>query len=142
MLFPIAGVLLNHWKCGSHKDARATRIRAHSPLSLSLLSHLVCHSAKELLDGITARALIQQYPEKFAVKGSRFWLVQPKIGITGASNLDTLLNGPYLEVKPGDGAVQYDFIALSGPVSPSQPDNGLNVVLSECKSVESVFDGC
>jgi len=92
------------------------------------------------LDGITARALIQQYPEKFAVKGSRFWLVQPKIGITGASNLDTLLNGPYLEVKPGDGAVQYDFIALSGPVSPSQPDNGLNVVL-KAPRLNSIREG-
>ncbi|RLT97003.1 PqiB family protein [Ketobacter sp.] len=81
------------------------------------------------LSGVTAHAFLRQYPQQFAVQGSRFWLVQPKIGITGASNLDTLLKGQYFEVKPGTGAAHYDFVALAEPAPVARPDSGLNVVL-------------
>ena len=81
------------------------------------------------LSGVTAHALLRKYPQKFAVQGSQFWLVHPTIGITGASNLDTLLKGQYLEVQPGDGDAQYEFVALSAPAPVVKPNTGLNVVL-------------
>lgn len=81
------------------------------------------------LSGVTAHALLRKYPQKFAVQGSQFWLVHPTIGITGASNLDTLLKGQYLEVQPGDGDAKYEFVALSAPAPVVKPGTGLNVVL-------------
>jgi len=92
------------------------------------------------LSGVTAHALLRQYPERFAVEGSRFWLVQPKLGITGASNLDTLLKGQYIEVQPGEGAARYEFVAATDPVSVMQPEDGLNIVLT-ARRLNSVREG-
>ena len=81
------------------------------------------------LSGVTAHALLRKYPQKFAVQGSQYWLVRPSIGITGASNLDTLLKGQYLEVQPGEGAARYEFEALAAPAALAKPSGGLNVIL-------------
>lgn len=92
------------------------------------------------LSGITAHALLREYPERFAVQGSRFWLVQPKLGITGASNLDTLLKGQYIEVQPGEGAARYEFVAATEPLPASRPEGGLNVVL-KAPRLSSIREG-
>ncbi len=81
------------------------------------------------LSGVTAHALLRKYPRKFAVQGSRFWVVQPKLGITGASNLETLISGQYIEVQPGRGDARYEFVALKDPAPDAKPETGLNVVL-------------
>lgn len=92
------------------------------------------------LSGTTAHALIRQYPDRFAVEGSRFWLVRPKLGITGASNLDTLLKGQYFEVKPGDGGARYEFVASLEPLPTAPPSTGLNVVL-KAPRLNSIREG-
>lgn len=40
--------------------------------------------------------------ESFATKGSRFWVVRPRIGLGGVSGVDTLLSGPFIGADVGD----------------------------------------
>ena len=48
-------------------------------------------------------------------KNTSFWVVRPQVGLGGISGLGTLLSGPYIEIKPGDGAKQDHFTGLSTP---------------------------
>lgn len=81
------------------------------------------------LSGIVAKALLTVQPERFAREGSVFWLVQPKISITGAANLETLVTGKYFDVIPGNGKSQRQFVAAYQQPTRSQPESGLNLVL-------------
>ena len=81
------------------------------------------------LSGIVASAILQVQPERFARQGSRYWLVQPKLSITGAANLETLVTGKYFEVLPGTGQPQRRFDGeYEAPVQ-LHKDEGLNLVL-------------
>ncbi|MGC1508189.1 PqiB family protein [Ketobacter sp.] len=82
------------------------------------------------LSGLVAHVVLRQHAEKFAVAGTRFWLVKPELGITGASHLETLLKGQYFNVEPGSGAPKFDFqLQLSEP-GMAVPDSGVNIVLT------------
>ncbi|MEK6556229.1 MAG: MlaD family protein [Bdellovibrionota bacterium] len=59
--------------------------------------------------------------EHFAVKGSTFWIVRPRMNIQGITGLETLVEGSYITVRPGDPdqKVEKEFVALnSAPVLP------------------------
>lgn len=49
--------------------------------------------------------------DRFAVEGSKFWVVTPKLSLQGFTGLDTLFSGPYIEVSPGapDASKQLAF---------------------------------
>lgn len=95
---------------------------------------------KKDLSGLIAHAIVRQQAKKFVAKGSVYWLVKPQLGITGASNLDTLLKGQYFDVVPGSGPVQYDFKAQMQAPSESQLNTGLNIVL-KAPRLQSVKKG-
>jgi len=47
---------------------------------------------------------------------ARFWVVKPRIGISGVSGLDTLLSGAYIEIDPGEaGLVTDKFTGFEEP---------------------------
>jgi len=48
-------------------------------------------------------------------KNTSFWVVRPQVGLAGISGLGTLISGAYIEIKPGDGPRQKDFIGLTSP---------------------------
>jgi paraquat-inducible protein B len=50
---------------------------------------------------IIATVELKKDAENFAVEGSKFWLVSPKVNFQGISGLDTLFEGPYIAVQPG-----------------------------------------
>lgn len=39
--------------------------------------------------------------DDFAVEGTKFWIVTPKVSLQGLSGLETIFSGPYIEVSPG-----------------------------------------
>ena len=51
--------------------------------------------------------------EEFAVEGSKFWVVTPKVSLAGLTGLDTIFSGPYIEASPGkpDAPIQTEFKA-------------------------------
>ncbi|NYT66026.1 MCE family protein [Alcaligenaceae bacterium] len=51
-------------------------------------------------------------------EGSRFWVVRPRLGLSGVSGLGTLLSGAYISVDASvtrSGAAVYDFTGLEKP---------------------------
>lgn len=60
---------------------------------------------------VVAHILLNRDAERFAVEGSRFWVVIPKVNLRGVSGLETLLEGNYISVQPGpaDAKRQTDF---------------------------------
>ncbi|CAB3791274.1 Intermembrane transport protein PqiB [Paraburkholderia ultramafica] len=62
--------------------------------------------------------------EKFATRGSRFWVVRPRVGANGISGLGTLLSGAYIGVDIGRSPErQTAFVGLESPpiVTTGQP---------------------
>lgn len=60
---------------------------------------------------------------RFAVQGTRFWVVRPRIGASGVSGLNTLLSGAYIGVDAGKSAEpQHSFTGLEStpPVTGDQ----------------------
>jgi paraquat-inducible protein B len=56
-------------------------------------------------------------------EGSRFWIVRPRVGIGGISGLSTLVSGAYIEMYPGEGPAERNFVGLDEPptLQPEEP---------------------
>ena len=54
--------------------------------------------------------------QSFATRGTRYWVVRPRIGLGGVSGVDTLLSGAFIGADIGDSsAEQYAFEGLESP---------------------------
>lgn len=87
------------------------------------------------LKSVVVSAHLEPSGAKLARKGTRFWVVKPQLGITGATNLDTLIKGHYIMVEPepgtlGKGAAQYAFDGLMQAPINRMGAAGLNIVIS------------
>ena len=80
------------------------------------------------LKHVTVHASLNRDAEKLAQEKSRFWIVEPELGIAGARNLDTLVSGKYIAVEPGEGEPKKEFEGLETPPE-QQPNLGLKVTL-------------
>ncbi len=56
-----------------------------------------------------------------------FWLVKPKVTMSGITGLDTLVAGNYIRMKPGTGKARRQFMALSKPPSMEVKTPGLHL---------------
>ncbi len=82
------------------------------------------------MKGVKVSARLAPSAKGLARHGSLFWLVKPQLGLIATSNLETLVTGSYISVRPGNGASQTVFQALDKPPPKSEPATGLNVVLT------------
>ncbi|TDN67533.1 MlaD family protein [Paraburkholderia sp. BL10I2N1] len=68
------------------------------------------------LSHVIVEVQLTKEAEDFAVKGTRFWVVRPRIGASGVSGLTTLLSGAYIGVDAGrTGETRKDFVGLETP---------------------------
>ncbi|MBN3789782.1 MlaD family protein [Burkholderia sp. Ac-20353] len=66
----------------------------------------------------------------FAVKGSRFWVVRPRIGASGVSGLGTLLSGAYIGVDAGRSKDdEHAFSGLDTPPAVTADQRGTQYTL-------------
>lgn len=73
---------------------------------------------------------LKKEAEDFAVKGSRFWVVRPRVGASGVSGLSTLLSGAYIGVDAGRSKDGEDsFIGLETPPAVTGDQKGTSYVL-------------
>ncbi|MEQ1527899.1 MAG: MlaD family protein [Methylococcales bacterium] len=70
-------------------------------------------SINDDLKTIAVTAQMNSSAATYLKQNSSFWVVRPQVGLGGISGLNTLLSGPYIELKPGDGDRQNRFIGLS-----------------------------
>ncbi len=57
---------------------------------------------------VNVRVLLKKEASQFAVKGSKFWIVSPKLNIQGVSGLETIFQGVYIGAQPGEPTAEYD----------------------------------
>ncbi|MEO8504170.1 MAG: MlaD family protein [Acidobacteriota bacterium] len=77
---------------------------------------------------VIAHADLLRSAAPMARSGTQFWIVRPEIRGVGVSGLATVLTGPEIQIAPGKGNEQTDFIGLEGPLAPRE-SKGLRIVL-------------
>ena len=89
---------------------------------------------KDDYSGITANVIIRPDAVNLMVKGARFWLVKPSIGLHGVSGLETLLGGRYINMDVNNKDIRaaipkrhFKGLASEPPASLSAP--GLHLKL-------------
>jgi paraquat-inducible protein B len=60
---------------------------------------------------VVAHIRLQREAKQFAVEGTKFWVVTPKVNMQGVSGLETIFEGTYIAVLPGPtiNPPNYDF---------------------------------
>ena len=64
---------------------------------------------------VEVRARLNREAEGFLRRDTRFWVVRPTLSARGISGLGTLLSGSYIELEPGAGVPQSNFVGLESP---------------------------
>ncbi|MFH2091809.1 MAG: MlaD family protein [Pseudomonadota bacterium] len=64
---------------------------------------------------VILKANMRKEAASFLGRGTRFWVVKPRLSLREASGLSTLLSGAYIEIEPGEGAMQTRFDGLDKP---------------------------
>jgi len=67
---------------------------------------------------ILVTAKMEKNAEGLLVKDSRFWIVKPRVTLSGVSGIGTLLSGRYIGIEPGKSEKSgSDFVGLEMPPS-------------------------
>jgi paraquat-inducible protein B len=84
-------------------------------------------------DKVIVEAELNKEAEGMANETTQFWVVKPRIGISGVSGLSTLMSGAYIETDTKDGALgkptQKKFIGLEEPPPITSDRPGTRFVL-------------
>lgn len=87
------------------------------------------------LQAVILHARITQAAKQIASIGTQFWVVKPEVSLTRAANLETLVSGQYIEVRPAStpGASQLSFTAAESAPTQNARELGLRLVLSAAR---------
>ena len=82
------------------------------------------------LSHILVKVELTKEAESFAVQDTRFWVVRPRIALSGVSGLNTLLSGTYLGVDAGKSTdSKSDFVGLESPPAVTGDQQGHQYIL-------------
>ena len=81
------------------------------------------------MTGIQLTASIQKQYRSLLREGTQFWFVEPSLGLAGAKNLETIVTGTYLTLRPGKGKPKRTFKGLGAPPTYKEPTKGLKIIL-------------
>jgi paraquat-inducible protein B len=82
------------------------------------------------LSGVNAHVVMDPRAEPVLRKGTSFWLVTPKVSVTGVTGLETLTSGVYIDMQPGNGDPQREFVALDEIPVTAKPPEDLKIILT------------
>jgi len=78
---------------------------------------------------VLVTASVQSPYHSLLREGTRFWLVEPELGLAGAKNLETIISGTYITLRPGEGKPERTFHALTEPPRSLETTQGLHIIL-------------
>jgi paraquat-inducible protein B len=81
------------------------------------------------LSTIEVHASFQPGWEKHLGEQTKFWVVRPRVGLSGISGLETLVSGSYIAVEPVDGGLSKFFEGLEQPPDITADTPGRKFVL-------------
>jgi paraquat-inducible protein B len=117
-------------------EAGKTKIK-HRDIELGTVESL---TPSRDLSSVTIYARMNRYAEPLLVKGTRFWVVRPRLSIEGISALGTLISGAYVEMDPGGGEPTDSFTGLEEPAVVSADVSGTNYIL-HTRNLGSISQG-
>lgn len=119
-------------------QAEKTRVRYRGVTIGIVKTVKLSDDAKDVIATIN----LQKEAELFAVEGSKFWVVVPKVTFQGVTGLDTLFEGTYIDALPGlpENPDQRDFKASVNSESTNSLENTTAYFL-ETSNAESVSAG-
>ena len=89
---------------------------------------------------VVVKAKIAKHAAGLMVDDAKFWVVEPRISLSGVSGLNTLLSGNYIAFRAGNSDVsQRDFIGLDEP--PIIKDQGGRRFTLKARSLGSLGNG-
>jgi len=92
------------------------------------------------LQGVVAVAKMSKQADAFMTSGTRFWVVRPRVGLSGVTGLGTLLSGAYVTLDPGKGAHTTTFEGLKEPPPIASDVPGRKFVL-QAETLGSIDQG-
>ena len=75
---------------------------------------------------VLVKARLRRTAASVANEGAIFWIVRPQVGLGNVTGLSTVLSGPEVEVRPGEGKPVRTFV---GRETAPPEENGLRLVL-------------
>ncbi|MBW1645224.1 MAG: MCE family protein [Deltaproteobacteria bacterium] len=81
------------------------------------------------MHGVVCQLMVNRPAARLFTADARIWMVKPEVSLTGVSNLETVVTGPYITLRPGSGPEADEFVALAEPPAVAAPGSGLNLVL-------------
>ncbi|CAN5503871.1 hypothetical protein BH10BDE1_BH10BDE1_12700 [soil metagenome] len=153
-LFPVIAVALSGWMLYDYYKQQGARIYISFDDAGSLQAEKTTVRFRGVPIGtvqditissdrkdIVAEILLRKDASGFAVEGSKFSLVTPKVGFGGISGLDTLFEGAYIAVLPGkaDAGEKYDFVGQAQ--SATDPLDDTSPYIIETENAESIGVG-
>jgi paraquat-inducible protein B len=75
---------------------------------------------------VLVKARLRRSAASVASEGAIFWIVRPQVGFNNITGLNTVLSGPEIEVRPGNGEPRRRFV---GRETAPLDDEGLRLVL-------------
>jgi paraquat-inducible protein B len=83
------------------------------------------------LSGVIVTARMDKNVTPILHSDNQFWIVSPKVSLSGISGLGTILSGPFINMAPGvDQQMSEEFIALEAPPVTPAGTPGLHVTLN------------
>jgi paraquat-inducible protein B len=84
---------------------------------------------------VFVRADLSKDAASLATADTQFWIVRPRIGVGGASGLDTLLSGVYIGMKTGSSKLrERQFVGLENPPALSHGPHGRELQLHAARA--------
>ncbi|QTN32695.1 intermembrane transport protein PqiB [Akkermansiaceae bacterium] len=115
---PILAVLIGGWMLYRSISSKGPEVRIRFETADGIVAgktELRCRSVNvgkvtrvelaEDLNSVLVYCTLDAGNEKLLRKGSRFWVVRPRVSAADISGLGTLLTGVYIELEPGSGAL-------------------------------------
>jgi paraquat-inducible protein B len=89
------------------------------------------------LSEVVVHARMTREVSKNLTGSTRFWIVTPRVGTSGISGLNTLVSGAYIEMYPGEGVTQRDFVGLEDPplLQPDTPGRAFTLTEDELGAI-------
>ncbi len=106
-------------------------------LEIGTVSKIILHPD---LSGVTVRIDFDLGAESVLKDKTLFWLVKPRVSLSGVSGLDTLMTGHYIAIRPGKGKDRRQYTALTDPPPMDEMNAGLHIKLQADK-LGSVGEG-
>ncbi|TYK66548.1 PqiB family protein [Colwellia echini] len=102
--------------------------------TLGTVQRLIFNNGKV---GVTALVLLNDLGNQYALKGTKFWKVEPEIGLVGSKNVASILDGAFIGLLPSYDALsgqeaepKTEFIALEIAPTVERLAYGLNIKLT------------